>query len=64
MLDAIKRAGTTDSEKIRMTLADMENFEGATGKITLGQNGDAEKSAVIMKIDNEKLTYVTFVEAE
>ena len=64
LLDAIKRAGTTDSEKIRMALADTENFEGATGRITLDQNGDAEKSAVIMKVDSEKLTYVTFVEAE
>ena len=64
LLDAIKRAGTDDSEKIRGALAETENFEGATGKITLDKNGDAQKSAVIMKVENKKLSYVTFVEAE
>ncbi|AOT70448.1 ABC transporter substrate-binding protein [Geosporobacter ferrireducens] len=64
LLDAIKRAGVEDPEKIRTALSDTENFEGATGKITLDNNGDAQKSAVIMKVENKKLSYVTFVEAE
>ncbi len=35
---------------------------GATGNITLDENGDAVKSAVINKVENGKFVYLTTVE--
>ena len=45
IIDAIERAGSADSNAIRDALAETEGFVGATGTITLDENGDAVKSA-------------------
>ena len=62
IIDAIERAGSTDSNEIRDKIAATENFVGATGNITLDGNGDAVKSAVINKVENGKFVYLTTVE--
>ena len=46
---------------IRDALAATENFQGVTGIITLDENGDATKSAVILKVDNGEFRYLTTV---
>ena len=51
--DAIERAGSADPQAIRDALAETKGFKGATGIITLDENGDAEKSAVIKKSKEE-----------
>lgn len=61
-LDAIKRANSTDREAIRNALAETQNFEGATGIITLDKNGDATKTAVIKKVEDGKFVYATKVD--
>lgn len=61
ILDAIKRAGSIDSEKIRDALAETKDFEGATGIITFDENGDANKSAVILVVKNGEFKYLTTV---
>lgn len=58
ILDAIRRAGTTDTVKIRDEIAKTANFEGAAGFITLDENGDAVKDAVIKQVKNGKFTYL------
>lgn len=58
ILDAIKRAGTTDTVKIREELAKTTNFEGAAGFISLDENGDAVKDAVIKHVKDGKFTYL------
>lgn len=62
ILDAIKKANSTDSVKIRDEIAKTSGFVGATGNITLDENGDAVKSAVINKVQGGKFVYLTTVE--
>ena len=57
LVDAIKRAGSTDSEKIREALASTKDFQGVTGALTLNANHDAIKSAVIIEMKNGKQVY-------
>lgn len=56
-LDAITRAGSADSQKIRDALAQTKNFEGATGIITLDENRDATKTAIIKKVQDGKFVF-------
>ncbi|NLX88900.1 MAG: ABC transporter substrate-binding protein [Syntrophomonadaceae bacterium] len=61
-LDAITRADSAEPQKIRDALAQTENFEGATGIITLDANGDATKTAIIKKVADGKFVYETKVD--
>ncbi|HHT43340.1 MAG TPA: ABC transporter substrate-binding protein [Firmicutes bacterium] len=62
ILDVIEKVGSADSQAIRDGLAQVEGFVGATGIITLDENGDAVKSAVINKVEDGKFVYLTTVE--
>jgi branched-chain amino acid transport system substrate-binding protein len=62
VLDAIERAGSADSNAIRDAIAATSGFVGATGNITLDENGDAVKSAVINQVKDGKFVYLTTVE--
>jgi branched-chain amino acid transport system substrate-binding protein len=61
MVDAIKRAGSTDGTKIRDALANTKDFKGVSGTITMGEGGDPVKSMVINKVEGGKFVYVTTV---
>jgi len=61
-LDAIKRAGSLDTVKIRDAIAATKGFEGAAGTVTLDANGDATKSAFIKTVKDGKFTYLTVVQ--
>jgi branched-chain amino acid transport system substrate-binding protein len=61
MIDAIKRAGGTDRDKIRDALAATKNFAGVTGNITIDEGRNAVKSAVMLQIKNGKPVYVSTV---
>lgn len=60
-LDAIKRANSTDTVKVRDAIAKTKDFPGAAGKITLDENGDAVKFAVIKTVKDGKFTYLDIV---
>lgn len=62
IIDAIERANSTDPIAIRDKIAETNGFIGSTGNITLDENGDAVKSAVINKVENGKFVYLTTVE--
>ncbi|QZY57424.1 ABC transporter substrate-binding protein [Crassaminicella profunda] len=62
VIDAIKRAESSDPKAIRDALAETKDFEGAAGIITLDENGDAVKSAVIKVVKDGKFTYLDTVE--
>jgi branched-chain amino acid transport system substrate-binding protein len=51
LAEAIKRAGGTDSAKLRDAIAATRNHAGITGVITLNAQRNADKSAVILTID-------------
>ncbi len=57
---AIDKAGTTDTEKVRDALANIE-FEGVAGKITFDENGDPIKTAAIIHITGGKKEFLKFV---
>ncbi len=62
LADAIKRAGTTDSAKVRAAIAATKDFQAVTGKISINENRDASKSAVILKVVGGKFKYLETVE--
>ncbi|HVR21252.1 MAG TPA: ABC transporter substrate-binding protein, partial [Polyangiaceae bacterium] len=59
---AMERAGTVDSDAVRIALGKTKDFEGVSGKITINSHRDAEKSAVVIKIEGGKGKYETTVE--
>jgi len=52
LIDAIKRAGSDDPEKIRKALEETKDLQVATGTITIDKNHDPIKSAVILEMKN------------
>jgi branched-chain amino acid transport system substrate-binding protein len=61
LVDAIKRAGTTDGPKLRDALAKTKNFAGASGVTTLDKDRNASKPATIIAIKDGKLTFAKTV---
>jgi branched-chain amino acid transport system substrate-binding protein len=55
LADAIKRAGSTDAQKIRDALAATKDFPGASGKITIDPNRNALKPIVILEFRGGKM---------
>jgi branched-chain amino acid transport system substrate-binding protein len=64
ILDVIEKAGSAEPQAIRDGLAKVEGFVGATGIISLDENGDAVKSAVINQVQDGKFIYLTTVDPE
>ena len=58
LVDAIKRAGSTDRTKIRDALAVTKNFPAVTGNITINEKRDASKNAVIITVKNGEFQFV------
>jgi len=63
-VDALKRAGTTESSKLRDAIASTSDFAGVTGKISIDPQRNARKDAVVLKIDGGKFHYYRTVAAE
>ena len=57
LIDAIKRAGSTEPDKIRLALADTKNVPTVTGTTTLNETHDAVKNAVIIEMQGGKQMY-------
>jgi len=61
MIDAIRRAGSTDRGKIRDALATTKGFPGVTGTITMDKDRNAQKPLTILQISGNGYKYVTTV---
>lgn len=62
LVDAIRRAGTTEPEKVQKALAATHEFPGATGPITFTAEGDPyDKEVIIVKYVQGETVYVTAV---
>ena len=61
LADAMKRAGSTDGQKVRDALAVTKDFDGVTGKTTINAQRDATKSAVILQVKGGKFQFVETV---
>jgi branched-chain amino acid transport system substrate-binding protein len=57
LFDAIKRAGSTEPDKIREELSKTKDFKGVTGTITINEQRNAIKPAVILEIKGGKFKY-------
>jgi branched-chain amino acid transport system substrate-binding protein len=62
--DAIKRAGGTDSAKLRDAIAQTQKFPGVTGQITIDADRNAVKPAAVLKLQNSKFVYETTIYPE
>jgi branched-chain amino acid transport system substrate-binding protein len=57
LVDAIKRAGTTEGPKVREALAATKNFSGASGVTTIDANRNASKPATIIAVQGGKTVF-------
>ena len=57
LVDAIRRAGTTEGAKLRDAIAQTD-FVGATGRTKLNAQRDAPKAAVIITVENGKFKFL------
>jgi branched-chain amino acid transport system substrate-binding protein len=58
LLDAMTRAGGTEPAKVRDALAATRDFQGVTGRITIDENRNANKSVVVLTIKDKGFHYV------
>jgi branched-chain amino acid transport system substrate-binding protein len=61
LLEAVRKANSSDPGKIRDALASLSGFTGVTGKFTMDKNGDPIKSAVIIRIQSGKQKFFQVV---
>jgi branched-chain amino acid transport system substrate-binding protein len=58
---AIKTANSVEGKAIRDALAATKDFVGVTGQITINENRDATKSAVVLQVQGTNFKYVETV---
>ena len=61
LADAIKRAGTTESAKLRDALAATKNLPGVTGDTTLDAQRNASKAAAVIAVKDGKFKFLETV---
>ncbi|MFZ1462119.1 MAG: ABC transporter substrate-binding protein [Ignavibacteria bacterium] len=57
LFDAIKKANSTEGEKIKNELAKVKDYPGVTGIITINEQRNAVKPAVVMEIKGGNFVY-------
>src|SRR5690606_13658800 len=62
LFDAMERAGTTEAAAVRDALAQTTNFPGVTGTITIDENRNAVKPAVVLQVVDGQFQYVETIE--
>lgn len=62
LFDALRRAGTTESAALRNALATTKNYPGVTGKITIDEQRNPTKGAVILTVKDGQFRFVQSVE--
>lgn len=59
--EAITRAGSTEGAKVRDALAQTRDFQGVTGTITINEDRNAVKPAVVLQIESGRGKYLTTI---
>jgi branched-chain amino acid transport system substrate-binding protein len=59
LIDAMQRSGSTVGPRVREGLASTRDFQGVSGKISIGEDGNAIKGVVINQVKDGKFVYVT-----
>ena len=60
--DALKRAGSVEPAALRDALSTTSDFTGATGTITMGDDRNPKKPAVVIRVQDGKFTYLETAE--
>jgi branched-chain amino acid transport system substrate-binding protein len=58
LFHAIKKTGSTDPKSIRDALASIRQYRGVTGEITIDENRNAVKPAVVLRVKNGDLEFI------
>jgi branched-chain amino acid transport system substrate-binding protein len=58
LIDAIRRAGTTEGPKLRDALAATKDYAAVTGRITFDAQRNPTKSAVVLTVKNGRYAFV------
>ena len=61
LADAIKKAGSTEGDKIRDALASVKNYDAVTGMISIDAKRNATKSAVVLEVEGKENKFVASV---
>jgi branched-chain amino acid transport system substrate-binding protein len=61
LLNAMEKAPELTPAAIRDQLATTKDFEGATGKITINSERNADKDAFIVKVEGKSLKFITLL---
>ena len=61
LADAMKRAGSTDGDKVRAALAEVKDYDAVTGKISIDEKRNATKSAVVLQVKGKENKFVATV---
>lgn len=61
LFEAIKKAGSTDGAKVKEIIAQTQDYPGITGKITINEERNAVKPAVVLKVEDGKIKFVETV---
>ncbi len=61
LADAIKKAGSTDGDKVRAALAGVKDYDAVTGKISIDEKRNATKSAVVLQVQGKDNKFVASV---
>jgi branched-chain amino acid transport system substrate-binding protein len=62
LFDAMERSPSLDGKDLAKAIASTKDFKGVTGNITINEKRDANKLAVIQKIQGGKFSYFATVE--
>lgn len=62
LVDAIRRAGSTEPDAIRDALAATKGYEGVTGRTIIDENRNASKAAVIITVKDGQFQFLQEVE--
>jgi branched-chain amino acid transport system substrate-binding protein len=57
LADSIKRAGSTQGQKLRDAIAQTKNYPGVTGTISINQDRNAVKPATVFELQNRKYVF-------
>jgi len=58
LVEAMRRANSTEGPKLRDAIAQTADYPGVTGKITIDKNRNSVKPAVVLQVKDGKLAYV------
>jgi branched-chain amino acid transport system substrate-binding protein len=63
LADALVRAGDAEGAKLRDAIAATRDYDGVTGKISIDENRNARKDAVVLKIEGGRFRFYRSVPA-